>query len=183
MDEGVRFEGKPLQFKPGKEEVEDCLAADNPALLPISLIITDTTARSVEQALRRMNFPVSVERRTLWTLESPNFPEGWEKEVAETGELFNGNKEFVNRSPAGDPSTTVILKVTPRDDLKGRRILETLHHRFHLNYPQRLGHAVLWILRFDSTQSRQTLLPHIVSTHIFHNPVADHLCELTAMPT
>ena len=182
MEQNVRFTGEPLTFKPGKEEIEGCLPAGNHKLLPISLIITDTTARSVEQALQRMGFSVSVERRILWELESETFPDGWEKEIAETGELFNGNKEFVDTRPAGDPSTTAVLRVTPRDDLTGRRILETLHHRFHLDYPQKLGHSVLWILKFESTEARQNLLPRIVSTHIFHNPVADHVCERSEIP-
>ncbi|MGE9291589.1 MAG: phosphoribosylformylglycinamidine synthase subunit PurQ, partial [Puniceicoccales bacterium] len=183
METGATAEASPLTFKLDKEEIDNCESCAKKELLPISLIITDTTARSVEQALHRMGFSVSVERRILWDIDSEDLPENWEKELADTGELFNGNKEFIDRSPAGDPSTTAVLRVTPKDDLRGRRILETLHHRFHLSYPKHLGHSVLWILKFESTEARQTLLPRIVSTHIFHNPVADIVCERSELPT
>ncbi len=182
MESGAIFDAAPLTHKALKEEIEGCIPAGNKKLLPISLIITDTTARSVEQALRRAGFRVSVERRILWELESETFPSDWQQQIIDTGELFNGNKEYINRAPAGDPATTAVLRVTPRDDLKGRRILETLHRRFHLPFPDRLGCSALWILKFDSTEARQTLLPRIVSTHIFHNPVADHVCERFDLP-
>jgi len=182
MEQSIAFDPKPLSYEAAKEEIDGCLPVGDHKLLPISLIITDTTARSVEQALDKMGFPVSVERRILWEIGGKALPENWEKELADTGELYNGNKEFPDASPAGDPATTAVLRVSPRDDLHGRRILETLHHRFHLSYPETLGRSVLWILKFRSTEERQTLLPRILSTHIFHNPVADQVCELAELP-
>lgn len=173
----------PLSYKCPPEEIQDCAHVGDARLLPVSPIITDTTARSVEQCLRRMGFAVGVERRVLWQLEGPGFPEDWQEVLARTGELFNGNKEFVDRSPAGDPPVTAVLRITPRDDLRGRRVLETLRHRFHLPYPESLGFSVLWILRFVSTEARQTLLPRILSTHILHNPVADLVCERSELPS
>ncbi|MBC2602456.1 phosphoribosylformylglycinamidine synthase I [Puniceicoccus vermicola] len=183
METRATTEAAELTFQIGKEEIDNCQTSDGNEILPISLIITDTTAKSVEQGLKRMGFSVTVERRILWEIEGDNLPDNWQKEIAETGELFNSNKEFVNNSPVGDPSTTAVLRVTPRDDLRGRRILETLHHRFHLSYPQKLGYSVAWILKFESMEARQKLLPQIVSTHIFHNPVADKVCERSELPS
>lgn len=179
MENGSPATGAPLQFKPGPEEILECPLQTNQTNLPISLIITDTTAKSVEQCLRRTGFPVSVERRSVWSLQGSNLSFGWEHELAQTGELFNPNKEFVNRNGYGDISLTAVLRVTARDDLKGKRVLDTLKHRFSLPYPESLGYAVDWILRFDSPEDRTNLLPRILSTHIFHNPVADQVCEIT----
>ena len=183
MEEGFQPAGEPLQYKPSAEAIDNCPTAAGSHLLPVSLIISDTTARSVEQCLRRMGYPVSVERRMLWELEGGDFSDDWEDELTRTGELFNSNKEFIDHSSAGEPSCTAVLRITPRDDLRGRRVLETLEHRFGLNYPKQLGHSVLWILKFSTTEDRQTLLPRILSTHIFHNPVADLVCERSDLPT
>tara|TARA_R100000027_G_scaffold67677_1_gene67659 strand:- start:4357 stop:5646 length:1290 start_codon:yes stop_codon:yes gene_type:complete len=183
MESRATTEAPALQYSLPKEEIGCCTVESTGKTIPVSLIITDTTARSVEQCLQRMGFAVSVKRRILWDLDGDDFPDDWEKVLTETGELFNSNKEFINRSPAGDPSTTAILQVTPRDDLQGGHILETLHHRFHLPYPTRLGRSVLWILSFESAEAKQSLLPQIVSTHIFHNPIADSVCERTDIPS
>lgn len=176
METGATPQDRFLDYKPAAEEIADCGEAGD-RTLPVSLIISDTTARSVEQCLRRAGIPVSVERRAVWRLSGGEFPDDWEEQLARTGELFNPNKEFVDRKPAGDPTVTAVLRASARDDLRGRRVLETLRHRFHLPYPADLGFSVDWILRFASAEDRTKLLPRILSTHILHNPVADRICE------
>ena len=171
-----------LSYKPPPEEIEDCPVEPADRTLPVSLVIADTAARSVEQCLRRLGFPVSVERRSLWTLGGERFPVDWQEQLARTGELFNPNKEFVDHRPAGDPAVTAVIRVAPREDLRGRRVLETLRKRFDLPFPESLGHSVLWILRFPSSEARNTLLPGILSTHALHNPVADRVCERMEVP-
>lgn len=177
MEAGFTPASGRLDYKPGPEEIMECSLETSETTLPVSLIITDTTAKSVEQCLRRAGFPVSVERRAVWRLEGGPLSENWERELAETGELFNPNKEFVDRTDPGDLPVTAVLRVTARDDLRGRRVMETLRHRFSLNYPENLGYSVEWILRFDSPEDRTHLLPQILSTHILHNPIADKICE------
>ncbi|MEM0966844.1 MAG: phosphoribosylformylglycinamidine synthase I [Verrucomicrobiota bacterium] len=178
MERGQTHDSRPLEFHVENEQVEERSVSAGSVTLPVSLIITDTTAKSVEQSLRRIGFDVSVERRILWELEHSDFPENWETELKETGELFNSNKEFVDRSDPGDPSKVAVVCVSPTDDLRGKRVLETLQRRFHLEYPSQLNSSVLWILRFQSAELRKTQLPKVLSTHILHNPVSDTIGEL-----
>lgn len=182
METSAVYDAPALQYELPSEAAAAAPYSSDSRRLPVSLIITDTTAKSVEQALKRMDFNVKVERRILWELEGDDFPADWTKVLTETGELFNSNKEFIDESPAGETATTAVLEVTPHDDLHGGHILDTLHHRFHLSYPKRLGRSVLWILKFDSPEAKESLLPAIVSTHIFHNPVADSICERPGIP-
>jgi len=176
MENGAGSTTVPLGYKPGPEEIQECSWANAGTTLPVSLIITDTTAKSVEQSLRRNGYPVAVERKAVWSMTG-ELPDDWEEQIARTGELFNPNKEYVDRREPRDPSVTAVFRVAAQDDLKGRRILETLRHRFHLEFPETLAYSVEWTVRFENPEDRANLLPRILSTHIFHNPVADRICE------
>jgi len=163
---------QPQELQPGEWD-------DEAHVLSISMIITDTAAKSVEQCLSNKGFSVQVERRMFWKLKGESFPHDWEAVLTESGELFNPNKEYIDTSSFGDSGQTAVLRVSPREDPEGVRIRHTLHHRFHLDYIQSVRKSVLWILRFPDAESKEKQLPAILDTHILHSPVADHIEDIS----
>lgn len=59
----------------------------------VKLIITDNAALTVQNTLRQLGIPVTVNRMMYWHVDT-NFPETIEK-IKQTGVLYNDRKEYL----------------------------------------------------------------------------------------
>mgnify|MGYP006269208867 CR=1 FL=1 len=149
--------------------------------LPVSTIITDNASVSVQQALRHLGFSVSVERRLLWEMPREGLPADAVERLTRTGELFNPNKERIDRRPPGPEETTALLRVWPREAIRGPATLAVLRESFGFSYPAELHASTLWILRFPSAEARAAAWPRLREHPVFRNPVADEAEDLSSL--
>lgn len=168
-----------IDFPREAEPLQKGEALKGSVSLPVSLIITDTTANSVQQCLHGRGYSVEVERKILWQLEGEEIPDHWESVIAESGALFNPNKEYVDRSPLQSSDSCVTLLVSADKDPVAARTLHTLHHRFHFDFIRGVHRSILWTLRFPDAKTKEEQLRAIVDSHILHSPVADRIEDVS----
>lgn len=141
--------------------------------LLISTIITDNTAISVEQALRARGLAIRVKRAVHWEIspiEEITHPV-FEKEIeiaCTSGELFNGNKEFIlEHPPVADHM--FLVRTPAEDDSEGMRALQVLQSRFGLASIKNIRHSILWMLSADETHDG-VVIKQALESNIFNNP-------------
>ena len=145
---------------------------------PVKLIITDNTARSVEDALEHKGYDVEVERWVLWSIGSGSpINQGRKQDLITSGELLNTNKEWIDEveqlSAASDNEICLLVDspVNPIATLK----LQTLTKRFGMKYLTSLRYRTVWKIR---SKLGPLDWEKMVKTHIFHNPVTDTVTRL-----
>lgn len=174
MKDSIREKGqvnaKSLSFLPPEVSLIPFERSQNSQELLVDLIITDHEAVSVESALNQLDIPVTVSRQTHWEIQmEAGPPKGFFKQIEETGELFNSNKERLatfSRRPG-----SVSLLVRHRDDFVGQRKLEVLRHRFQMEGIRNIKKGILWTLTPQNGDPGD-LLDRVVDTHILFNPVS-----------
>lgn len=162
----LRYQRPPFQIEapcpPGRQILQ----------FPIGLIITDNAALSVQNALGQKGFSVRLERRVLWEIEVAAKAEidAIRQAILDSGELFNSNKEFVEKSP---PGSDLAFVVQPNDDPLGEAMHQTLTHRFGIEGLTRVRRSILWRVMESETTLDSAETDALLRTHIFHNPVSE----------
>ena len=148
--------------------------------LPVKLIITDNTACSIEDALEKKGFHVSVDRWILWSIETDEpLSMGQKQSLISSGELLNTNKEWIDEpssfleSGEGEAAFMVDSPVNPVAAMK----LQTLTHRFGMKHLKNIRMRVIW--RVKDLSGDGVDWKTLVKTHIFHNPVTDTILRLS----
>jgi phosphoribosylformylglycinamidine synthase subunit PurQ / glutaminase len=171
----------PVYLPEPERKVSDSLPKkrvldENKIQIPVKLIITDTTAYSVEDALGRLGFRVKVDRWVLWTIETDgNRSKTLRSDLIASGELLNTNKEWVDDVASlhsGEDGKSVTFIVETRDEPFGPQRMQNLRTRFGMNEIKGMRRRVVWKV---SSDGQDLDLAALVSTHIFHNPVVDTL--------
>jgi phosphoribosylformylglycinamidine synthase len=165
--------GPPLTYQPEPYTIQPYQAQPGAMEWLVDLVITDNEARSVHNALVHLGLPVSITRQTHWEIVAETTdPERLQSQLAETGELFNSNKEKI--IPFRPAPRTFSFLVRAREDLVGRQKLETVTHRFGLQGIREIHKGTLWnITVADDNFDR--VLEQVFHTHILFNPVS-HDC-------
>ncbi|MCF7802052.1 MAG: phosphoribosylformylglycinamidine synthase I [Candidatus Marinimicrobia bacterium] len=137
----------------------------------VDLIITDNEAVSVEQTLQRLGFAVKVHRQTHWELLFDSPPdETVQRELVDSGELFNSNKEILaEKRPARTGQYQILVR--HREGGVGEHKHKALRDWFGIKSLNRVKRGVLWTLEITGEENPQTLT-EILNTHIFFNPFA-----------
>jgi len=142
---------------------------------PVRLIITDNAALSVENALRHLGFAVRVRRRVLWEVEvsAGADPDAVREAILASGELFNANKEYLEEESvlAGG------IVVRSEEDPLGEAMGQTLSQRLGVGGLERIGRGLHWSVENEDGSPVGDQLDPILRTHIFHNPVSDHVAR------
>lgn len=138
----------------------------------VKLIITDNQALTVQKTLRRLGFPVTVNRFEHWEVECDSAEQF--TQLKNTGLLYSERKErevFANE--LGSHNALAYL-VRAKEDLKGQQTLQTLNAHYAVQKINKIRHGVLWQFTSDETNV-SALIDHILLTHIIGNPYA-HEC-------
>ncbi|QMT61751.1 phosphoribosylformylglycinamidine synthase I [Legionella sp. PC997] len=138
----------------------------------VKLIITDNQALTVQKTLRRLGFPVTVNRLEHWEIECDSAEHF--AQLKKTGLLYSDRKEReVCASELHTPNTLAYL-VRAKEDLQGQQTLQTLNTHYAVPKISKINHGVLWQFTSDETNI-SALIDHILLTHIIGNPYA-HEC-------
>ncbi len=144
----------------------------NSQLCLVKLIITDNQALTVQKTLRRLGFPVTVNRFEHWEVDCDSTERF--AQLKKTGLLYSDRKEReVSSSELGAQNALAYL-VRAKEDLKGQQTLQTLNTHYAIPQINKISHGVLWQFTSDEPHI-SALIDHILLTHIIGNPYA-HEC-------
>jgi len=173
IQENNRTAGKPLLYKYPEHSLPVYRSPKNSFEFLVDFIITDNEAVSVENALRHLDIPVTVTRKTHWevVLES-EVNTKLKDDIIATGELFNSNKELlVNRTTL---TNSISLLIRYKDDMVGRHKREVLRDWFHIEGIREIKKGVTWTL-VPEKKTPNDILQQLLDTHILFNPYS-HDC-------
>jgi phosphoribosylformylglycinamidine synthase len=161
----------PLHYMPITPSISAYQTVKTGQELLVDLIITDNQALSVESALQRSGFPVSVQRHTHWEISCES-PEVLEK-IKATGVLYNERKEKLLTPTQVQKTNAATLLVRPKDDMLGQQKEQLLKHHFGIEGIHSIRHGIIW--RLTPEKNAVTDLNSIINQSILFNPYA-HDC-------
>ncbi|WP_412757875.1 phosphoribosylformylglycinamidine synthase I [Legionella bozemanae] len=138
----------------------------------VKLIITDNQALTVQKTLRRLGFPVTVNRFEHWEVECDSAEQF--AQLKNTGLLYSDRKEREVFASELDSQNALAYLVRAKEDLKGQQTLQTLNTHYAVQKINKIRHGVLWQFTSDETNV-SALIDPILLTHIIGNPYA-HEC-------
>ncbi|ARG98367.1 phosphoribosylformylglycinamidine synthase I [Legionella micdadei] len=135
----------------------------------VKLIITDNQALTVQKTLRRLGFPVTVNRFEHWEIDCDS-AEGL-KILNQSELLYSPRKEHEVPATEFCTNNAVSILVRPKEDLKGQQTLQTLKTHYLVQQVKQIKHGVVW--QFKSEDADLTrLIDAILLTSIIGNPYA-----------
>lgn len=145
--------------------------------LIVASIITDNSAISVEQALRKRGIAVSVKRAVHWelvptvTVKKEDFLRDVQASYA-SGELFNSNKEFPDTSKPVLYARQFLVRPHEGEDFSGMRVRRVLTDWFGISTIAAVHSGVLWTFIPDTTEEHKAheTIEAALATHIICNP-------------
>lgn len=156
----------PLHYYPRPKAASRYQKAKNAHECIVELIITDNQALTVQNTLRKLGMPVTVQRKVHWEIHCEN--EKAFQEIKKSGVLYNDRKEMEVKS---FNANTMSYLVRAKEDLLGQQKLQTLEDHFNVNGVKAISHGVLW--QFSCEDAKITdFIDHILSTNIIYNPYA-----------
>ena len=142
----------------------------------VKLIITDNQALTVQKTLRRLGFPVTVNRYEHWEIESESL-EGVEL-LKKSGLLYSDRKQQEISKDEFNAKPALSYLVRSREDLKGQQILQTIAAHYAIPQIKRINHGVVW--QFNSIEAKiSELIDNILLTHIIGNIYAQEYYSYT----
>jgi phosphoribosylformylglycinamidine synthase subunit PurQ / glutaminase len=145
--------------------------------LIIDTIITDNSAVSVEQALRRAGLPVRIHRAIHWeiTAQKELPPREYDQVIqkaCESGELFNSNKEFIGTIPVAPLSKSYLTRQQDEHDTRGQHALHALSHWFGISAIASIRYGILWTIlpETDDPKESSAIIDAVLRTNIIANP-------------
>ena len=168
----ISLNEKKLSYKPEHERMVNYEKNENSNIWIVSLIITDNEAVSVQSALQQKGFDVKVNKQIHWEINCSEDPKNVLKQIEESGELYNTNKEFLNKLPK-DKNTYSVL-VRQKDDMHCQKKLNSLKQRFKIKNLLELKRGVVWNITIKNA-NLDPVFNSILNTNILHNPLS-HEC-------
>jgi hypothetical protein len=95
------------------------------------------------------------------------------KEIEDSGELFNSNKEFIGQVESNED--TISILVHQKEDMLGRLKHESLKNRFQIRGLEKLKRGVVWNLSMKRGNIN-AVINQILETNILFNPLS-HECH------
>ena len=160
---------KQIEFTPEPLNIQNYTINNSVLKLPIELLITDNEAVTVENTLQKMGIDVQIKRYTDWEIKLPENTdlEIIKKQIINSGELFNSNKEkIVAELPKSD--NTAFLLVRYLDDSVGQQKKEQLA-KMEIHGIEYITKGILWQITAPNG-NLNNVVDKILATHILFNP-------------
>ena len=164
-----------LNFDQQKYEIKSYTSTENSDEWVIDLIITDNGAISVQNALVRLGYDITLTRQTHWEIETNKSPSLAMKKIDATGELYNSNKEFITK--INQKKNTRSFLVRQKEDVLGRSKLEILKEKFEISELSNIKRGVIWNITVNSGNF-ESVINEILETHILYNPLSYECYEI-----
>ena len=172
IENGSPAKEATLYFEQPHYEVTEYNTNGSCAEWIIDMIIADNEASSVQSALRRLGYDISIKRQTHWEMTIDGKKRQVLQKINDTGELYNSNKELISTIQRG--KNTASFLVRQKEDMIGRSKFESLTRRFEINEISQLKRGVIWNVIVNSGNF-ETILNQVLDTHILFNPLS-HEC-------
>ena len=160
-----------LNFKQSFNKYSDYSFKENTASWKISTIITDNVASSVEKKLQSFGCDVTISRQIYWEIETDKEKRETLEKIDRTGELYNSNKEYIDRTKN---KADISFLIKQKDDIEGRIKYESLTKKFEIDGLIKINKGIIWNVSVNSGNISDTI-NHIFKTNILHNPIS-HEC-------
>ena len=172
IEAGKQPQAVTLQFDRPHYEIKPYRADKSHEEWFIDLIITDNEALSVQNALCKAGYPVTVSKNVRWGIHTNRTDKDiLFKELAESGELYNSNKERVitkSELPKGSR-----FYVQHKEDIIARKKLENISKRMGIRGILGLEKGIVWTVSCDD--GKEDVVQRVLDSHIFFNPLS-HDC-------
>ncbi|MBI5221782.1 MAG: phosphoribosylformylglycinamidine synthase I [Candidatus Magasanikbacteria bacterium] len=162
VDKKIEFTPPPLNIQT-KEKDFSILE------LPVELLITDNEAATVQNALKNLGINVVIKRYVHWEIKFPESTnlEIVKKQILDSGELFNKNKERLVADLDQNTGSTLLL-VRYQDDSIGEYKKETLE-KLGVHGIEYMTKGILWQIT-SVHDNINSAVDKILATHILFNP-------------
>lgn len=138
----------------------------------IKLIITDNQALTVQQTLRQLGFPVSVQRFMHWEIECDS--QEMIEQIKKSEILYCPRKEQLVSLHELEQKQSPSYLVRAKDDLIGQQALQTLASHYSVQEVKKINYGVVWQFKSETSNINE-LINSILLTNIIRNPYA-HEC-------
>ena len=105
----ISLNEKKLSYEPKHKKMINYEKNQNSNIWIVSLIITDNEAVSVQSALKQKGFDVKVNKQIHWEINCSEDSKNVLKQIEESGELYNSNKEFLSELPKDQDTHSVLF--------------------------------------------------------------------------
>jgi phosphoribosylformylglycinamidine synthase len=161
-----------LEYFPKSYIIQKYRPKQNSLQFIIELIITDNEAVTVQNTLQAQGTAVEVKRYTHFEieLEAGVDAEKIRQEIADSGELFNSNKERAVSMPFMEKGCReAAYLVCYREDIMGQSKKETLEKRFSIQGIKNITKSSIWHI-FAKDDKIEAVEKKVLDTHILFNP-------------
>ena len=138
----------------------------------VDQIITDNEASSVQKALQKKGFNVTIKRQDHWEISIEGDAKSTLHSIDLSGELYNSNKEYISE-PVKQKNTASFL-VRKKEDVLARSKIETLKERFDIDRVTKIKYGVIWNITVNKGNIESTLT-ELINTQILFNTIS-HEC-------
>ena len=161
-----------LSYKPKHRKIATYEKNKSSNIWIVDLIITDNEAVSVEGALQNKGFDVKISKQIHWEINCSDNPKNVLKQIEDSGELYNSNKEFLSELPKNQDTHSVLVR--QKDDMHCQKKFNSLTQRFKIKNLLELKRGVVWNITIKNA-NLNPIFNNILNTNILHNPLS-HEC-------
>ena len=172
IERSIPLKKEILSYKPEHKEIVTYEKNKNSNIWIVDLVITDNEAVSVQNALQQKGLDVKVSKQIHWEINCSEDPENVLKQIENSGELFNSNKEFLSKLPKNLDTHSVLVR--QKDDMYCQKKFNSLTQRFKIKNLLELKRGVVWNITIKNANFNN-IFNNILNTNILHNPLS-HEC-------
>ena len=172
IETSVPMNEKKISYKPTEKTIADYEPHENSNIWIVDLIITDNEAVTVENALQQKGFEVEVSKQTHWEISCSKNSTATLKQIDDSGELYNSNKEYLSDLP--EEKETISLLIRQKEDVHCQKKFDSLTQRFKIRDLLQLKRGVVWNITIKNANFN-SIFNDILDTNILHNPLS-HEC-------
>ena len=172
IERSIPLKKEILSYKPEHKEIVTYEKNKNSNIWIVDLVITDNEAVSVQNALKQRGLDVKVGKQIHWEINCSEDHENVLKQIENSGELFNSNKEFLSKLPKNLDTHSVLVR--QKDDMYCQKKFNSLTQRFKIKNLLELKRGVVWNITIKNANFNN-IFNNILNTNILHNPLS-HEC-------
>lgn len=138
----------------------------------VDQIITDNEASSVQKALQKRGFNVTIKRQDHWEISVVGNKKSILQSIDLSGELYNSNKEFISKLT--NEENTISFLVRKKEDVLARSKTESLKERFKIDGITKINYGVVWNVTVNKGNF-ESIITELINTQILFNKIS-HEC-------
>ena len=172
IETSVPMNEKKISYKLNEKKIVNYKPNERSNIWIVDLIITDNEAVTVQNALQQRGFNVEISKQTHWEISCSKKSTTTLKQIDDSGELYNSNKEYLSALPNGKKTISVLIR--QKEDVHCQKKFDSLTQRFKIRDLLQLKRGVVWNITIKNAKFK-SIFDDILDTNILHNPLS-HEC-------